>query len=129
MRYQTSFPGRLFQSIDYWSVPHFLLGVLVAMIVRVFELPAVPLFFVTLFVAILWEGFEMWVKIREALINVISDVVLPLIAYALTLWLADSQAMRHDQLVALLNVTIIVYILVSYGAWRARFNRDPDFLH
>ena len=114
-------------SIDYWSIPHFLLGTLIALIGRVFEYPAVPLFFITLLVAVLWEVFEMRVRIRESRINVISAIVLPLLAYVLTLWLTTSQAMRHEQLVALLDVTIITYALVSYAAWRARFDRDPDF--
>jgi Na+/glutamate symporter len=129
MRSRTSFLRFPNQFIDYWSVPHFLLGMLIAMIVRVLEYPAVPLFFVTLIVAIIWEVFEMQVRIRESRINVISDIALPLVAYGLTLWITDSREMGHEQQVALLSVTIITYVLVSYAAWRARFDHDPDFLN
>jgi hypothetical protein len=129
MHFRRPFSRVLGQSIDFWSVPHFLFGVLIAMIVQVFSFSAVPLFMVMLSIAILWEIVEMRLKIRESLINVFSDISLPLGAYVLTLWLTDSRAMRHDQLVALLNVTIVTYVLVSYLAWRARFEHDPDFLN
>jgi hypothetical protein len=115
--------------IDYWSMPHFLLGTLIAMIVRVFGYPVVPLFFVTLVVAILWEFVEMRLRIREARINVASDIFMPLLAYIVTLWLTGGTlAVRHEELVALLIVTIVFYTLISYAAWAARFDHDPDFL-
>ena len=122
------FVRQLRHSIDYWSVPHFLLGTLMALMGRVFDFPVLPWFFVTLVVAVLWEFVEMHLRIREATINVVSDIVMPLLAYGLTLWLVDSRVMQHEQLVALFSVTLITYILVSYAAWRARFAHDPDFL-
>ena len=120
---------RLRKFIDYWSMPHFLLGTLIAMIVRVFGHPVLPLFFITLAIAILWEFVEMRLRIREARINVASDIFMPLLAYTVTLWLTGGTlSMQHEQLVALLIVTIVFYILISYAAWQARFDRDPDFL-
>ena len=118
---------RLRHSIDYWSMPHFLLGTLIALIGRVFGLPPVPLFFVTLVIAILWEFVEMRLRIREAKVNVASDIVMPLLAYVVTLWLAGTDNMTHEQMIAFLVVTIIFYVLVSYAAWAARFDLDPDF--
>jgi hypothetical protein len=73
MHFRRPFSRVLGQSIDFWSVPHFLFGVLIAMIVQVFSFPAVPLFMVMLSIAILWEIVEMRLKIRESLINVFSD--------------------------------------------------------
>ncbi len=119
---------QLRHAIDYWSMPHFLLGTLIALIGLVFGLPAGLFFFVTLVIAVLWEIIEMRLRIREAKVNVASDIIMPLFAYVLTLWLTTSQAMQQEQLVALLSVTIITYALFNYAAWRARFNRDPDFL-
>lgn len=119
---------QLRHAIDYWSMPHFLLGTLIALIGLVFGLPAGLFFFVTLVIAVLWEIIEMRLRIHEAKVNVASDIIMPLFAYVLTLWLTTSQAMQQEQLVALLSVTIITYALFNYAAWRARFNRDPDFL-
>lgn len=121
------FIQRLKQSIDYWSMPHFLLGALVALMVRVFGFPVLPLFFVTLVIAVLWEVVEMRLRIREAKVNVVSDIVMPLFAYIVTLWLTGGAMMRHEQYVALLMVTVIFYVLVSYAAWVARLDHDPDF--
>ncbi len=100
-----------------------------AMIAQVFAYPAMPMFMLMLVIAILWEIIEMRLKIRELSANVLSDIGFPLVAYALTLWLTDSRVMHHDQLVALLQVTVVTYALVSYAAWRARFEHDPDFLN
>lgn len=127
MRYLFSFTQRPADIIDSWSVPHFLLGTVVAMIGSVFGYPVWPLFFVTIIIAILWELVEMQLRIREARINVASDIIVPLFAYLLTLWLVGSDRTTHEQRVALLVVTIIFYTLVSYAAWQARFNDDPDF--
>lgn len=101
---------------------------LVALFGRVMEYPAIPLFFVTILIAIVWELFEMRINIREERINVASDIFMPLLAYIVTLWLVGSERTNHEQRVALLIVTIIFYSLVSYAAWRARFDQDPDFL-
>lgn len=117
-----------FNLIDSWSVPHFLLGTLVAMLTVVFGYPPLPLFFVTLVVAIVWEFFEMRVGIRETKMNVVSDIFMPLLAYVVTLWLLSAPGMTHEHQVALLTVTIIFYALSSYAAWQARFSQDPDFL-
>lgn len=119
---------RLKGFIDYWSMPHFLLGTLVALFGRVLEYPAIPLFFVTIFIAILWELVEMQLRIRETRINVVSDICMPLLAYVVTLWLVGGERTTHEQRVALLIVTIVLYSLINYEAWRARFERDPDFL-
>lgn len=122
-----AFTRYLRQSIDYWSMPHFLLGTLIALSGRVFGFPPLPLLFVTLVAAILWEFVEMRLRIRETRVNVVSDILMPLFAYTVTLWLTGTNIMTHEQYVALLIVTIIFYVLVSYAAWTARFNRDPDF--
>ncbi len=108
-------------------MPHFLLGTLIALIGLVFGFPALPLFFVTLVVAVLWEFVEMRLHIREAKVNVASDIIMPLFAYIVTLWLTGTDTMQHEQYIAFLVVTIVLYVLVSYAAWTARFDRDPDF--
>lgn len=118
---------RFRQSIDYWSVPHFLLGTLVALIGGVFSLPAWPLLFVTLIVAVLWEIVEMRLRIRETRLNVASDIVLPLLAYVATLWLTGGTDMTHERMIALLIVAVIFYVLANYAAWAARMSLDPDF--
>ena len=100
-----------------------------ALLGRVLEYPAFPLFFITILIAIVWELFEMRLHIREARVNVASDILMPLLAYVVTLWLIGSERTNHEQRVALLIVTIIFYSLVSYAAWRARFDHDPDFLN
>lgn len=128
MRYLFSFFRPPTQFIDAWSVPHFLLGTLTAMLTVAAGYPIVPLFFVTLIVAILWEIFERKVGIRETKMNVVSDVFMPLLAYVVTVWLVATPDISHEQHVALLTVTIIFYSLTSYAAWQARFSRDPDFL-
>lgn len=128
MRYSFSFFTRPTHLVDAWSVPHFLLGSLVAMLATVFVFPFLSSLFSTLVIAILWEFIEMRVGIREARWNVFGDIVLPLLAFVVTAWLVSGVNMDHDHHVALLVVTIVLYTLVSYAAWYARFHQDPDFL-
>ena len=64
--------------LDAWSIPHFLFGMVMALVAIVFQLPILTTFVVLVVIAILWEFFEMRMKLRENLWNVISDVLLPL---------------------------------------------------
>lgn len=113
---------------DPWSVPHFLFGMVTALGALVFGWPVFMMFLVTLAVAIVWEFVEMRLKIRETNGNVLSDVLLPLIAYALTVNLVDQAAIDDGHRTSLLVVSIILYVFTNAMAWQARFDRDREFM-
>ncbi len=116
--------GRLF---DIWSVPHFLFGIVVAMVAIVFSLPFSETLAALLLIAFLWECFEMWLRISEYFWNMLTDVLLPVLAYLIVFPVIEQTGIDHEHRVALLVISLLVYISTNAFAWRARFSGDQDF--
>lgn len=114
--------------LDAWSIPHFLFGTVIALVAVVFALPQLATFLVLIVVAILWEFFEMRMKLRESIWNVLSDIALPLIAFPMTLWLVEQTGIKHEEQVAFFIVAVLIYFYSNVMAWQARFNNDPDYM-
>lgn len=114
--------------LDPWSVPHFLFGVVMAFGTIIFLWPAVPLFFVTFFLALVWEWLEARFHLREAPGNAWMDILLPLIAFTATFLFAAFIDINEERGRAFFTVVVLLYIFTNFFAWRARFERDRDFL-
>lgn len=113
--------------LDFWSVPHFLSGVVSAMFTVVIGFPLVFMFFLTFAMAIVWELLEMRFRLREASLNVASDVLLPLAAFVLTIFFMQGFVPDADHRAGLLFVACILYTYTNVVAWQARFDHDTDF--
>ena len=118
-------PKKLF---DWWSVPHFMFGIVTALMAISFSWNAFYTFIGTLVAALLWELLEKYVRLSEAPGNGWVDVVLPLIAFVMTYLLIDQAKIDHDRHLGLLTITILLYGFINLLAWRARFEKDYDFL-
>lgn len=117
----------LHKAFDWWSVPHFLFGMVMALGALVFSLPVFPFFFVTLILAIFWELLEKRYRIREASSNTLIDILLPLIAFVITLFLVDQADANPEHHRSLFTIVSLLYSSINFFAWRARFNRDGEF--
>ncbi len=115
--------------LDPWSVPHFMFGVVVALAGLAFHLSLSLLFFAMLAGAILWEGFEKLIKIKEPKGNAVADVILPLMSFWLTVFIARPISIEPDQAMALFVVAFILFAAINVAAWQARFDGDRDFLN
>ncbi|MBP9751516.1 MAG: hypothetical protein KBD19_01495 [Candidatus Moranbacteria bacterium] len=113
--------------IDFWSVPHFMAGVVAALIAVVFAFPPVPIFFATLILAILWELFEARFKLGEVSWNVGSDIALPLIAFPIVYALASRPEVGMEHRVLLLTIASSIYVYTNAISWGARLDGDRDF--
>lgn len=113
---------------DWWSVPHFMFGIVAALAAIAFSWPIFWTFAGTLFLALLWELLEKYVRLSEAPGNGWIDVVLPLFGFVITYLLVDQAALNHDRHVGLLAITTLLYLFINMIAWRARFDKDTDFL-
>lgn len=113
---------------DFWSVPHFLSGVVSAMFTVVIGLPPLFMLCLTFAIAIVWELLEMRFRLREASLNVVSDVLLPLAAFIATLAFMQGFVPDADHRAGLLFVACILYVYTNVIAWQARFDHDTDFL-
>jgi uncharacterized membrane protein YjjP (DUF1212 family) len=113
--------------IDFWSVPHFMAGVVSALVAVVFVLSPVPMFFATFVLAILWELFEARFKLGEVLWNVGSDIVLPLIAFLIIYIFASRPELSAEHRVLLLVIASSIYVYTNAISWQARIDGDQDF--
>ncbi len=103
-------------------------GVVTALFAISYSWPAFSTFVGTLILALLWELLEKYVRLSEAPGNGWIDVVLPLLAFVMTYLLVDQAALNHDRHVGLLTITLLLYLFINLIAWRARFEKDEDFL-
>lgn len=113
---------------DWWSVSHFMFGIVIAFLVITFSWSVWYAFIGMLVLALLWELFEKYIRLREAPGNSLVDIVLPLLAFTMTFLLVDKAALNHDRHLALLLMTLLLYGFINMIAWRARFEKDQDFL-
>ncbi|MBP9728509.1 MAG: hypothetical protein KBD27_04000 [Candidatus Moranbacteria bacterium] len=118
-------PNKLF---DWWSVPHFMFGVVTALAAIAFYWPAFYVFVGTLILALFWELLEKYVRLSEAPGNGWVDVVLPLLAFVITFLLVDQAELNHERHLGLLLITVLLYLFINMIAWRARFEKDEEFL-
>jgi positive regulator of sigma E activity len=113
---------------DWWSVPHFMFGIVTALFSISFSWNAPLIFLATLILALLWELLEKFVRLSEAPGNGWVDVVLPLLAFVMTFILVDQAALNHERHLGLLTITLLLYGFINMIAWRARLEKDRDFL-
>lgn len=118
-------PKKLF---DWWSVPHFMFGIVMALAAISFAWPTFLTFISMLILALLWELLEKYVRLSEAPGNGWVDVVLPLLGFVITYLLVDQAELNHDRHLGLLTITLLLYGFINLIAWRARFEKDSDFL-
>lgn len=119
---------RLRRLLDPWSVPHFLFGATMALAAITFVWPLFITFVATLIAAVLWEYFERYAAIREASGNPWMDVILPALAFGLTLPLVDQAPLQEEHHLALFVSVLLLFAFTNAAAWRARLQRDRDFL-
>lgn len=113
---------------DWWSVPHFMFGIVTALAGISFDWPVLYVFVGTLILALLWELLEKYVRLSEAPGNGWVDVVLPLLAMVMTYLLVDQAELNHERHLSLLLITVLLYLFINMIAWRARFEKDEEFL-
>ncbi len=122
---------RLFHAsklFDWWSVPHFMFGIVTALAAISFSWDMWDTFLGMIILALLWELLEKYVRLSEAPGNGWVDVALPMLAFAMTFILVDQAALNHERHVGLFTITLLLYGFVNMIAWRARFEKDHDFL-
>lgn len=113
--------------LDYWSVPHFLFGTVLALFAITFSLSLAYTFFATLYLAIFWELLEMRFRLSEARGNGSMDVFLALLGFGITSVLVDRIDSNAGSNGSLLIVTTTLFLCLNFFAWRARFEHDREF--
>lgn len=113
---------------DWWSVPHFMFGIVTYLAAISFFWNVFYAFIWTLVLALFWELLEKYVRLSEAPGNGWVDVILALLGFVSALTLVDQAELNHERHLGLLTITFLLYLFINMIAWRARFEKDHDFL-
>lgn len=117
------------RAVDLWSIPHFLFGVLMAFLPPLTGLSLPTTLALTVILAITWEMYEGFIKIRETNLNSIIDILLPILAFIITSYLLRSYPYRSDDLSVIAGAVFIVYAFTNISGWLAYRRRNRDFTH
>lgn len=114
---------------DPWSVPHFLFGMVIAMGAIALHWPLFASFLALMVVAFLWEYVERKIGIRERKGNPLMDIMLPILAFGMTLLLVDQAPLHDEEHFALFMCVLLLFVSLNLIAWRARLQKERGFLH
>ncbi len=111
---------------DAWSVIHFLAGVVFGYLPFIF--PSVDLwniFILVVSILIFWEVFEVAKGISETMVNRITDVLVAVVGFAITVFVYP--LLPEDIAIFSGVIILIIYILLNFFGWiayRKRINRQ-----
>ncbi len=79
--------------------------------------------------AVLWEGYEKLRGIRETALNIVADIILPVLAFTLTSFALRIYPLYHDELLVLAVAVGTVYLFTNISGWLAYRRRNRNFIH
>lgn len=103
--------------VDFWNVPHFLIGILIGFILIYLKSPFILSLFIVFIIKSSWEIYEhIWV-IKEAIPNKILDVVTGILGYLFIYSINQSRPLTWINLVVII---ILEIIFASWGLYSAK---------
>mgnify|MGYP003394303087 CR=1 FL=1 len=118
--------GRAF---DLWSIPHFLFGILMAFVPPLTDISFSIVLTFSFILAVLWELFEIYIGIKETVLNSLLDVFLPIVAFIITSYMLHIYTFRHDELLVIAVAIFVLYVFTNISGWLAYRRRNRDFTH
>lgn len=103
--------------LDLWSVPHFLSGIVLGLIMHFLNYQAVPTFIIAFLILVAYEMFEVIVKIEETRMNRVLDVVVGMVSFTPTFLFAP-MFLEMQNIIALVSVAILD-AAISWFGWDA----------
>lgn len=116
--------GRAF---DLWSIPHFLFGILTALLPALIGISLLTALTLTLLFAMAWEVYEKFVDIKETVENSLLDILLPVLAFTLTSQLLIAYPLHNDDLLVFSTAVFTLYLFTNISGWLAYRRRNRDF--
>lgn len=86
-------------------------------------------FVLTIVLAILWEVFEKFIGVREFMRNILLDIILPIVAFAITSIGLILFPIRRDELLVAAGAVLLLFIFTNISGWLAYRRRNRDFAH
>ena len=115
------------RALDLWSIPHFLFGILMAMLPPLAGMPLFSALLLTLVLGIGWEFYEKLAGIKETTLNGIFDVILPVVAFTGTSFLLLAYQFHYDDLVVITVAVALLYGYTNLSGWLAYRRRHRAF--
>lgn len=115
------------RGLDLWSIPHFLFGILMAFVPPLTDISFSMALIFTAILAVLWELFEMYIGIKETVLNSLLDVFLPIGAFIITSYLLRLYSFRYDEILVATVAVFVLYIFTNLSGWLAYRRRSRDF--
>lgn len=83
----------------------------------------------TVALAVLWEIYEKLAGIRESALNIIFDLLLPVVAFILTSFMLLAYPLHPESLTVATVAVFLVFAFTNISGWRAYRRRNRDFTH
>jgi len=117
------------RALDMWSIPHFLFGVLTAILAALLNLSFIAMLALTTGIATLWEIGEYFFDIEETFLNRMFDIILPIVACILTINILLAYTLYRDDLIVIGIAVSIIYAYTNISGWLAYRRRHRDFIY
>lgn len=115
------------RALDLWSIPHFLFGILTALLPPLFGAPLTQALLLTFVLALSWELFEKYAGIKETFLNSLTDVLLPIVAFTGVSALMRVYPLTADELAVMMSATLTLYCYTNLSGWLAYRRRKREF--
>lgn len=83
----------------------------------------------TVTLAVIWEIYEKSAGIRESLLNILFDLLLPVVAFTLTSFILLAYPLHPDDLVVAAVAVLLVFAFTNISGWLAFRRRHRDFIN
>lgn len=117
------------RGLDLWSIPHFLFGVLTGMLPALIGMSFPAALTLTIALAVLWEIYEKFAGIRESILNIIFDLLLPIVAFTLTSFILLAYPLHPDDLAVAAVAVFLVFAFTNVSGWFAFRRRNREFMN
>jgi len=103
--------------LDLWTVPHFLSGIIIALLIRYKNINLWFGFFISLILSILWEISEHFLSLSRAeyFSNQIADIVFAQIGFLVGVFLLKQKAKKSGLLHTTSIMVGVFLVLVLFG--------------
>ena len=105
--------------IDLWSIPHFIIGVIIAFGSVFLGISHLNGFIIAVVITIGWEIFEYVFKIPELFTNRIMDILVALIGFGIVIWAIKHFDLSDKSIQVWLTIVIVIFLLTNIIGWLA----------
>lgn len=117
------------RALDLWSIPHFLFGILMAFLPPLIGISLLSALSLTLILALVWEVYEKLIGIKETVLNIVSDFILPIVAFTATALVLRAYPLHREDVVVVASAVLFLYIFTNLSGWLAYRRRNRNFMH